>query len=107
MGLYQWVHQGKALHCPIRSTSKWLICVCKWLVEKIPVIAGTGSNSTREAIELTTHAKYVLLDAALIVVPYYNKPNQAGLYEHYKAIAEEVDMPIIIYNIPGRSVVKI
>jgi len=72
---------------------------------KVPVIAGTGSNSTREAIWLTTHAQEAGADAALVVTPYYNKPTQEGLYQHYKAIAEAVELPIIIYNIPGRSVV--
>lgn len=72
---------------------------------KAPVIAGTGSNSTREAIWLTEHAKTAGADAALVVTPYYNKPTQEGLYQHFKAIAEAVDIPIIIYNIPGRSVI--
>ncbi|MCR9219706.1 MAG: 4-hydroxy-tetrahydrodipicolinate synthase [Alphaproteobacteria bacterium] len=72
---------------------------------KAPVIAGTGSNSTREAIWLTKHAREAGADAALVVTPYYNKPTQEGLYQHYKAIAEAVDIPIIIYNIPGRSIV--
>jgi 4-hydroxy-tetrahydrodipicolinate synthase len=72
---------------------------------KVPVIAGTGSNSTEEAIMLTAHAKKAGADAALIVTPYYNKPTQEGLYLHYHAIAETVGLPIIIYNIPGRSVV--
>src|SRR5690606_8675461 len=72
---------------------------------RVPVIAGTGSNSTAEAIALTRHAAQVGADAALIVTPYYNKPTQAGLYEHYKAVHDAVDLPIIIYNIPGRSVV--
>jgi 4-hydroxy-tetrahydrodipicolinate synthase len=70
-----------------------------------PVIAGTGSNSTDEAISLTQHAKAAGADAALVVTPYYNKPTQEGLYAHYKAISDAVDLPIIIYNIPGRSVV--
>ncbi|NMN67953.1 dihydrodipicolinate synthase [Candidatus Pelagibacter ubique] len=69
------------------------------------VIAGTGSNSTKEAISLTTHAEKVGADAALIVTPYYNKPNQEGLYQHYKAINDKCGIPIIIYNIPGRSVI--
>ena len=72
---------------------------------KNPVIAGTGSNSTEEAISLTTHAEKVGANAALIVTPYYNKPTQEGLYQHYKSINEKCGIPIIIYNIPGRSVV--
>jgi 4-hydroxy-tetrahydrodipicolinate synthase len=70
------------------------------------VIAGTGSNSTDEAIGLTKHAKNAGADAALMVTPYYNKPTQEGLYRHFKAVADAVDLPIIIYNIPGRSVVN-
>ncbi len=73
--------------------------------KKVPVIAGTGSNNTAEAIELTNHACEKGADAALVVTPYYNKPNQEGLYAHYKAIAESSDIPIVIYNIPGRSIV--
>ena len=72
---------------------------------KIPVIAGTGSNSTTEAISLTKHAEKVGADAALIVTPYYNKPTQEGLYQHYKAINDNCGIPIIIYNIPSRSVI--
>ena len=74
---------------------------------RVPVIAGAGSNSTREAIELTRHAKQVGADAALSVAPYYNKPTQDGLYRHFAAIAEAVDLPIVLYNIPGRSIVEI
>jgi 4-hydroxy-tetrahydrodipicolinate synthase len=74
---------------------------------KVPVIAGTGSNSTDEAIALTRHAKQAGADAALVVAPYYNKPSQEGLFRHYEAIAKAVDLPIIVYNIPGRSVVNI
>ncbi len=73
---------------------------------RIPVIAGAGSNSTEEAIDLTRHAKEAGADAALIVTPYYNKPTQEGMFLHYSAIADAVDLPIIIYNIPGRSVVN-
>lgn len=73
--------------------------------KRVPVIAGTGSNNTAEAIELTNHACEKGADAALVVTPYYNKPNQEGLYAHYKAIAENSDIPIMIYNIPGRSIV--
>ena len=72
---------------------------------KVPVIAGAGSNSTEEAISLTRHAKEAGADAALVVTPYYNKPSQEGLYQHYKAIASAVDIPIVIYNIPPRSVI--
>lgn len=69
----------------------------------IPVIAGTGANSTREAIELTEAAKNVGVDACLLVVPYYNKPTQEGMYLHFKTIAEAVDIPQILYNVPGRT----
>jgi 4-hydroxy-tetrahydrodipicolinate synthase len=72
---------------------------------RVPVIAGTGSNSTAEAVELTRHAKQAGADAALVVTPYYNKPTQAGLELHFRAIADAVDLPVIIYNIPPRSVV--
>ncbi|MBI4183808.1 MAG: 4-hydroxy-tetrahydrodipicolinate synthase [Proteobacteria bacterium] len=72
---------------------------------KVPVIAGTGSNSTDEAIALTRHAEAAGAAAALVVTPYYNKPTQEGLYHHYKTLAESTRLPIIIYNIPGRSVV--
>ena len=72
---------------------------------KIPVIAGTGSNSTSEAIELSIHAEKTGANALLIVTPYYNKPTQEGLYQHYKAINNKVGIPIIIYNIPPRSAV--
>ncbi len=72
---------------------------------RIPVIAGTGSNSTDEAISLTKHAEKAGADGALVVTPYYNKPTQEGLYQHYKALNDNCGIPIIIYNIPGRSVV--
>lgn len=71
---------------------------------RVPIIAGTGANSTAEAIELTAYAKKAGADAALSVVPYYNKPPQEGLYRHFRAIAEAVDMPIILYNVPSRTV---
>jgi 4-hydroxy-tetrahydrodipicolinate synthase len=74
---------------------------------RVPVIAGTGSNNTAEAIEYTVHAKKAGADAALIVIPYYNKPTQDGIYAHYKAIADAVDIPIIVYNVPGRTVASI
>jgi 4-hydroxy-tetrahydrodipicolinate synthase len=72
--------------------------------KRIPIIAGTGANSTKEAIELAAFSKRAGADASLTVVPYYNKPTQEGLYQHFKAIAEAVDMPHILYNVPGRTV---
>jgi 4-hydroxy-tetrahydrodipicolinate synthase len=74
---------------------------------KVPVIAGTGSNNTAEAIDYTEHAKKAGADAALIVVPYYNRPTQDGIYAHFKAIADAVDIPIFVYNVPGRTVANI
>jgi len=83
--------------------------VVEWCVDqargRVPVIAGAGSNSTREAIELSQHAEKAGADAVLIVTPYYNKPTQEGLFQHYKAINDAIGIPIIIYNIPGRSVI--
>jgi 4-hydroxy-tetrahydrodipicolinate synthase len=73
---------------------------------RVPVIAGTGSNSTDEAIEFTRHAKSAGADAALLISPYYNKPTQEGLYRHHKAIADAVDLPQVLYNIPGRTAVN-
>ena len=74
---------------------------------RVPVMAGTGSNSTEEAIMMTRHAKKAGADGALIVAPYYNKPTQEGIYQHYKAIHDAVEIPIVIYNIPGRSTINI
>ncbi len=83
--------------------------VVEWCVQqvkhRVPVIAGSGSNSTAEAIELSQYAEEVGADAVLIVTPYYNKPTQEGLYQHYKAINNAIGIPIIIYNIPARSVI--
>jgi 4-hydroxy-tetrahydrodipicolinate synthase len=72
--------------------------------KRIPIIAGTGGNSTAEAIELTKFAKNVGADASLLVVPYYNRPTQEGMYQHFRKIAEAVDIPVILYNVPGRTV---
>jgi 4-hydroxy-tetrahydrodipicolinate synthase len=81
----------------------------EWCIDqadgRVPVIAGSGSNSTQEAIELSRHAQEAGADAVLIVTPYYNKPTQEGLYQHFKAINDAISIPIIIYNIPGRSVI--
>jgi 4-hydroxy-tetrahydrodipicolinate synthase len=83
--------------------------VVDWCVQqangRVPVIAGSGSNSTQEAVELSRHAEKAGADAVLIVTPYYNKPTQEGLYQHYKAVNDAIGIPIIIYNIPGRSVI--
>ncbi|MGH6771366.1 MAG: 4-hydroxy-tetrahydrodipicolinate synthase [Xanthobacteraceae bacterium] len=83
--------------------------VVEWCVQeakgRVPVIAGAGSNSTAEAIELSRHAEGVGADAVLIVTPYYNKPTQEGLYQHFKAVNDSIGIPIIIYNIPARSVI--
>jgi 4-hydroxy-tetrahydrodipicolinate synthase len=73
--------------------------------KRVPVIAGAGSNSTREACELATHAEEAGADAVLVVTPYYNKPSQRGLYEHFRAVADAISIPLIIYNIPPRSVI--
>jgi len=75
--------------------------------KRVPVIAGTGSNSTREAIEITQHAKELGADGALLVTPYYNKPSQQGLFLHYKAVADAVALPQILYNVPGRTSVNL
>jgi 4-hydroxy-tetrahydrodipicolinate synthase len=81
--------------------------VVKIVDKRVPVIAGTGGNNTKSSIELTREAEKCGVDAIMLVAPYYNKPNQRGLYEHFKAVAEETTLPVMLYNIPGRSVVKI
>ena len=86
---------------------KVIEAVVKRAAGKVPVIAGTGSNSTAEAMRLTLHAKDAGADGALHVAPYYNKPTQEGLYRHFAAVAEAVDIPIVLYNIPGRAAVEI
>src|SRR5262252_3705550 len=83
--------------------------VVEWCIEevkgRVPVIAGAGSNSTKEAVELAEHADKAGASAVLVVTPYYNKPTQEGMYQHFKAINDAIGIPVIIYNIPGRSVI--
>ena len=81
--------------------------VVECVAGRVPVIAGTGSNSTREAISLTKHAQDAGADAALLITPYYNKPTQQGLYEYFRAVADAVDIPIVLYNVPGRTAINL
>ncbi len=116
-GLVEWqISEGTSGLVPVGTTGESPTLshdehkeVVEWCVDqakgRVPVIAGAGSNSTKEAIELSQHAEGAGADAVLIVTPYYNKPTQEGLYQHYKAINDAIGIPIIIYNIPGRSVV--
>jgi 4-hydroxy-tetrahydrodipicolinate synthase len=89
-------------HVEHKQVVEWCIGEAKG---RVPVVAGAGSNSTKEAIELSQHAEKAGADAVLVVTPYYNKPTQEGLYQHYKAINDAIGIPIIIYNIPARSVI--
>jgi 4-hydroxy-tetrahydrodipicolinate synthase len=89
-------------HAEHKQVVEWCIDQAK---ERVPVVAGAGSNSTREAVELAKHAEEAGADAVLVVTPYYNKPTQEGLYQHFKAINDAIGIPIIMYNIPGRSVI--
>ncbi|HEY2628261.1 MAG TPA: 4-hydroxy-tetrahydrodipicolinate synthase [Usitatibacter sp.] len=95
---------GESPTVDVEEHCKLIESAVKFTAGRIPVIAGTGGNSTREAIELTRFAKKAGATHALSVVPYYNKPMQEGLYLHYKAIAESTDLPVILYNVPGRTV---
>ena len=97
---------GTTGECPTLSTAEHervISIVCQHAAGRIKVMAGTGSNSTSEAIELTKFAKSAGADGAMMVAPYYNKPTGEGFYQHYLAVAEAVDIPIILYNIPGRT----
>ena len=94
---------GEASTLSMAEHTKVIAEIIRVANKRIPVIAGTGANSTHEAIELTKEAKELGADAALLVTPYYNKPTQEGLYQHYKAIAEAVNLPQILYNVPGRT----
>lgn len=95
---------GESPTLSIAEHNAVIAAAVRYAAGRVPVIAGTGGNSTAEAIELTKFAKEVGADASLQVVPYYNKPTQEGLYQHFKAIAQAVDIPIILYNVPGRTV---
>lgn len=94
---------GESATLDMDEHCKVIRCAVEHIAKRVPVIAGTGSNSTTEAIELTECAKKAGADACLLVTPYYNKPTQEGLYLHYKKIAETVDIPQILYNVPGRT----
>lgn len=94
---------GEASTLSMEEHTKVIAEIIRVANKRIPIIAGTGANSTREAIELTQEAQKLGADAALLVTPYYNKPTQEGLYQHYKAIAEAADIPQILYNVPGRT----
>ncbi|MDB6445753.1 MULTISPECIES: 4-hydroxy-tetrahydrodipicolinate synthase [Pseudomonas] len=94
---------GESATLDVNEHIEVIRAVVKQVDGRIPVIAGTGANSTREAVELTRNAKEAGADACLLVVPYYNKPTQEGLYQHFKHIAEAVDIPQILYNVPGRT----
>ena len=94
---------GEAPTLSFEEHEKVIELAVKYVNGKVPVIAGTGSNSTQEAIELTEGAKKLGADFCLLTTPYYNKPTQEGLYQHFKAIAEAVNIPLILYNIPGRT----
>ena len=98
---------GEASTLDYKEHYKVIDIAVKVVNKRIPVIAGTGANATDETIEITKHAQKSGADAALLVAPYYNKPTQEGLYRHYKTIAEKVDMPLVLYNVPGRTAVNI
>lgn len=95
--------QGKHQHLPTKRSEALIARVVERVGGKIPVIAGSGSNCTQTAVEKTQKAKELGADAALVVVPYYNKPTQKGIYNHFKTVAESVDLPIILYNVPSRT----
>jgi len=96
---------GESATVGVKEHLKIIEHTIKYAARRIPIIAGTGANSTSEAIELTQEAKNLGADACLLVTPYYNKPTQEGLYQHYKLIAESVDIDQILYNVPGRTAV--
>jgi 4-hydroxy-tetrahydrodipicolinate synthase len=98
---------GESATLSIEEHNRVINITVEAVKKRVPVIAGTGANSTREAIELTKHAKDAGADASLQVTPYYNKPTQEGLYEHYKTIAKAVPLPQVLYNVPGRTGVNL
>lgn len=98
---------GESATLSMQEHSEVIRYFVKHVNGRVPVIAGTGANNTKEAVHLTSEAKKAGADCALLVAPYYNKPTQEGLYQHYKMIAEAVDMPQMLYNVPGRTVVDI
>jgi 4-hydroxy-tetrahydrodipicolinate synthase len=98
---------GESATLDYKEHDKVIEFTIKKVKGRVPVIAGTGANSTDETIMITKHAKKAGADAALIVAPYYNKPTQEGLYRHYKAVADAVKIPIVLYNVPGRTAVNI
>jgi 4-hydroxy-tetrahydrodipicolinate synthase len=97
---------GESPTLTVKEHERVVEIVIEQVNKRVPVIAGTGSNSTEEAIHFTRHAKNAGADGALMISPYYNKPTQEGLYRHFKTVAEKVDIPIILYNIPGRTAVN-
>jgi 4-hydroxy-tetrahydrodipicolinate synthase len=94
---------GEAATLSYEEHERVMALTVKWVGGRVPVIPGTGSNSTKETIELTEIAKKIGADMALIVAPYYNRPTQEGMYQHFKKVAETVDLPLVLYNIPGRT----
>jgi 4-hydroxy-tetrahydrodipicolinate synthase len=94
---------GESATLDVKEHCEAIRCTVEAVAGRVPVIAGTGANSTAEAINLTQHARELGADACLLVTPYYNKPTQEGLYRHYRAVAEAVDIPQILYNVPGRT----
>jgi 4-hydroxy-tetrahydrodipicolinate synthase len=94
---------GEAATLTYEEHERVMALTVKWVAGKAPVIPGTGSNSTKETIELTEIAKNVGADMALVVAPYYNKPSQEGMYRHFRKVAEDVDLPLVLYNVPGRT----
>jgi 4-hydroxy-tetrahydrodipicolinate synthase len=97
---------GESATLSLEEHERVVAITVEQVAKRIPVIAGTGSNNTEEAVRLTRHAKQVGADAALMISPYYNKPTQEGLYQHFQKVAASVDIPIVLYNIPGRTAVN-